>query len=213
MRNRLQVALIGLALLAPAVAGAQIVTECWDFPYASIDLAVPSGQNAALLVVPDGSGPSFTQARGPAGEIIDATITFHLIDCENVPVASFPFEDMWLQAVDFGLVICNGGSVADVNTDASGSTRWTNPLRAGGTSAAGTEIIINGSPLPGLPTMPIHFNSPDLNGDRLVNLTDVPLFSADFYGPYAFRSDFLRDGAVNLSDVVLMAASLGASCP
>ncbi|MDX2472329.1 MAG: hypothetical protein QNL91_01345 [Candidatus Krumholzibacteria bacterium] len=62
--------------------------------------------------------------------------------------------------------------------------------------------------------MAISYNSPDINGDGVVNLTDVPLFAGDFHGgAYDFRSDFHYDGIVNLSDVVHMAQGLGSSCP
>jgi len=63
-----------------------------------------------------------------------------------------------------------------------------------------------------LPT-PVYFNSPDLSGDLKVGLSDVTLFAADFYGPYNYRSDFDWDGEVGLTDLVIMAAAMGATCP
>ena len=57
------------------------------------------------------------------------------------------------------------------------------------------------------------FNSPDLNGDRFVNLSDLVEFTEDYYTGYYFRSDFHRDGALILCDVDIMASSLGKGCP
>ena len=57
------------------------------------------------------------------------------------------------------------------------------------------------------------FNSPDINGDLAINLTDVTLFAADFFGPYAYRSDFNWDGAINLLDVTVLSGSMGITCP
>jgi hypothetical protein len=39
------------------------------------------------------------------------------------------------------------------------------------------------------------------------------MFTMDYEGGYAWRSDFHWDGTLNLSDVVLLSTSLGAGCP
>ena len=58
------------------------------------------------------------------------------------------------------------------------------------------------------------FNSPDLNGDRMVNLSDVQIFASDFFGGvYMFRSDLYYDNMVNLSDIVQLSRGVGANCP
>lgn len=50
----------------------------------------------------------------------------------------------------------------------------------------------------------------DLNGDGVVNLTDVVMFASDYYlGTNPPRSDFNGDGIINLTDIVLLAQSLG----
>ena len=58
-----------------------------------------------------------------------------------------------------------------------------------------------------------YFNSPDINGDLAVNLSDVVLFSQDRYGDYNYRSDFNFDGVVNLSDQIILVGALGVGCP
>ncbi|MEN8007818.1 MAG: hypothetical protein ABFS42_12435, partial [Candidatus Krumholzibacteriota bacterium] len=150
------------------------------------------------------------------GSTIDATITLHLRDPANNPVANYPAEDMWLESVadcHWCIRPCQGGAIADADTDANGQTTWTNPLRAGGYSQDLTVVMIAGSPLTSGPGLNIMHNSPDINGDGAVNLSDVSFFSADFFGGYSFRSDFQYDGVVNLSDVSKIAQSIGASCP
>ncbi len=59
----------------------------------------------------------------------------------------------------------------------------------------------------------ININSPDINGDLVVNLSDVVEFARDYFGDDDYRSDFYWDGSVDLSDLVLMAQGIGASCP
>jgi hypothetical protein len=56
-------------------------------------------------------------------------------------------------------------------------------------------------------------NSPDINGDGIVNLADVGAFAADYVTGYAFRSDFNGDGVLNLIDVAVMAAHFGHGPP
>jgi hypothetical protein len=57
------------------------------------------------------------------------------------------------------------------------------------------------------------YNSPDLNGDLVVNLTDLALFAGDFFGPYVLRSDLYRDSQINLQDLAVFAQGFSASCP
>lgn len=154
-----------------------------------------------------------TNARLPHGEIVDASITLHLRDCYDIPIAAFPREDMWLESADGGLSMCVGGTTADADTDAQGIATWTQPLAAGGSSQALCQVMINGLALPYSPGLLLHFNSPDINGDGAVNIMDVPLMAADFYGAGSFRSDLARDGRTDLGDIVKFAQALGSSCP
>jgi hypothetical protein len=58
----------------------------------------------------------------------------------------------------------------------------------------------------------LYINSPDINGDLVVSLSDVGLFSADLYGSYNYRSDFNFDGVINLSDNGIFASAFGIGC-
>jgi hypothetical protein len=167
----------------------------------------------SLMVVPDGSGPSFTQARDEQGNMVNATITLYVLDPNYDPVVQYPFEDLWLETQDDGLVACSGGTVADHDTDADGMTQWVEPLFAGGFSQGPVIVVINGWALTTNPGLPLRFNSPDINGDLVVSLHDVSIFASDFFSSYQFRSDIYRDGVLNLSDIVFLVQSLGALCP
>ena len=182
-------------------------------PYGDYAMAYPGTETLTLFVVPDGSGETFDRAFLPYGGRADATITLWLRDANNDPVPNFPREDMWLVSEDGGLFLCPAGSIADANTDGQGTAFWTQPLRSGGHSEGRTEVRVNGSPVELSSGVRLGFNSPDINGDLTVNLTDVQIFTTDFYGPFDFRSDFYRDGSVNLSDLAEMAHAFGAGCP
>jgi len=172
-----------------------------------------SGPDPVVVVnFPSGEGRRFDEAR-ISGGVVNGTIHLMLLDGMGVPINDYPREDIWLISVDGGAASCIQGSLADANTDVNGETSWVNPLMAGGYSEANTSVIINGSPLIS-PGLNIHFNSPDINLDGVVNLTDVAMFSQDFFGwTYQFRSDFHFDGFLNLSDLAILGEGIGASCP
>jgi hypothetical protein len=173
---------------------------------------------AVLMNVPNGNGSPFDEAfpiLSAPGVLpvvyTDATITVVVNDGVPAPIVNYPFEDIWLESVDNGMVACTGGATADASTDAAGMTQFLTPLQAGGWSQANCQVLINGNAIPG--TIALGFNSPDIDGSGAVNLTDVQLFASDFFGPYAYRSDLYYDSAVNLSDLPLLAAAFGAACP
>jgi hypothetical protein len=192
----------------PAQAGIPDLDNSYFF------MAHGTANPVVLLVLPDGTGNPFSEAQIlDDGTRIDATITLVLLDNFFTPIATYPFEDMWLESSDGGLIPCIGGTTADSNSDANGETTWANPLRAGGSSSEVTYVVVSGAPLTSNPPLDLKFNSPDIDGDGYVNLMDVTLFSAAYFGPYDFSCDFYADGVLNLLDVSLMATGLGASCP
>ncbi|MCK9996578.1 MAG: hypothetical protein KAH56_09925 [Candidatus Krumholzibacteria bacterium] len=175
-----------------------------------------NGIPATLLIVPDGSGPPFTEARTSDSTYVDATIYLTLIyncDGDTGPVADFPMEDMWLEPMGGGVVFCSGGSNADGNTDQYGNTQWSQPLSGGGWNEGACRVVVNGMPLGPPEGLPLNFNSPDLDGSGYVNLMEVSGFAEDYFSGFTFRSDLHRDGALDLSDLVVLAESLGVSCP
>ena len=157
-------------------------------------------------------GSGFAGAYLPHGITADATITLTFLDNSGLPVVNFPAEDMWIQAVDGGLIACSGGTTADRNTDANGQTLWQRPPKAGGWSRTHCQVVINGEVVPQDPIL-LDFVSPDLSGDRKVDLQDVGVFANDYFGVYAPRSDLRPDGSVNLADLGVLAAHYAANCP
>ncbi len=97
-------------------------------------------------------------------------------------------------------------------TDADGMTAVALPLRGGGHgTAADFELSAPDVTCELNLDRGLMFNSPDLNGDLLVNLSDVVLFARDFSGPYNYRSDLYWDGEVNLDDLVYFARAMDAN--
>jgi len=159
-----------------------------------------------ILVVPDGTGESLAE--------VGSTITVSLIDCGNVPIPNFPWQDIWVDDYSGSdLALCQGGSYADHNTDSQGMTTISGRIAGGGFSEGPLGVYVAGS-LIYTSQLDIRVVSPDINGDLQVNLADVSDFAVDFASPAgAPRSDMNHDGAVNLADVGVFAAHLGASCP
>ena len=199
-------------LLIAAVAAAQGWNE-----YSVATTAAPVGVTPVLYNLPNGAGAMFTQALRSTGATVDATITLTVLDAGLSPVPNVPATEMWLEkeiVTGTGtFVACVGGTLADGPTNGAGVTRWVQPLHAGGWSTSRTLVVISGSPLVTNTGLVLRHNSADLNGDGVVNLSDVPLFAGDFSGSYHFRSDLQYDGVVNLSDIPRLAAGMGAICP
>ncbi len=176
-----------------------------------------------ILVVPDGSGMAFSEARDLAGNVVDATIGVQLIGCDEYdcygPVYAYPAEDIWLQPADPHTSGCAQPHVAipDHATDVAGWTEFAAAPRAGGWAEGPVQVYVAGAPggaggLFDIPSLPIAFNSPDLDGDLRVDITDVALFAHDLGAGYAFRSDLSWDGQLDLSDIAVFVAHLGAGC-
>ena len=196
--------IVGAASLA--MAGVPDVNQC------TASRAYTGPEFCVLLNVPDGNGAAFTNAVKVGGGVADATITLIIKDGGGIPIVNYPFEDAWLESVDGGMIACVGGATADASTDALGVTEFQTPLQAGGQSLTNTRVLINGNALTN--TIPVGYNSPDLDGSGAVNLTDVQQFAADFFAVgYAFRSDLFFDNIVNLSDLPVLAATIGSTCP
>jgi hypothetical protein len=214
-------ALAILLLALPAWAALSDVPVVWDIQIAH------QGGEVSLVILPDGSGPDLTQAMTYQGGPVDAAITVQLISAETCAywILQFPFEDIWLDPAGENWRAADGSPIqgtfwADRNTDLNGLTEFRRGLRGGGWSTGPLTLYLTGSPAAdycrdGAPFPPIamRFNSPDINADLQVNLIDVVLFTQDFYGDYAYRSDFVWDGVIDLLDLAVLAESFGISTP
>jgi hypothetical protein len=171
-----------------------------------------AGQRVSVMVVPDGNGFPLNDAMALPGVVhVDATITVTVNDLNGDPIFLFPATDIWLESQSKALALCPGGSNADADTDINGQTTFTNPLFAG-CQGTGAVVVVNSQALT-QPALDMVFNSPDINCSKNVDLTDVILFTQDYYGSYNYRSDFYWDGVLNLSDIVLLAQNLQTACP
>ena len=220
--KHLALALIMLIGLASAAWSLDV-----PFPYVGAIEHGISGP-ATIMALPDGSGPPLSGARLVGGAEVDAGIRVRVITEYDDPIANFPWEDIWLQfdLVEGSATGCThhmsypGGIFqADESTDADGWTAFTMPLRGGGWSEIGVHVYVIGQPALDpthkiYPSLPLGLVSPDINGDLVVNLSDIALFSQDLSAPGDGhpRSDFNHDGEINLSDIALFAQGLGSSC-
>lgn len=208
--------LTGVFSIALVIAAASAMAGVPDLQLSTASTAAGVGVTPVMYNLPNGLGSTFANARSTGG-VVNATITLTVLDGGGVPVANFSANDMWLEkevvASTGNFAACTGGTTADLNTNASGVTTWAAPLRAGGWSTSKTLVVINGAALTSNTGLVLRHNSADINGDGNANLSDIPLFVADFYGAYSFRSDLLFDGIVNLSDIPRVASGVGAVCP
>lgn len=209
MRFATATLLLFMATALPAAASWDDLSEC----RATTD----AWTGASLACAPDGSGDALADARGMDGGTVDATIHVELIDWNHDPIAAYPAEDIWLDADGGGLALCDGGAHADAPTDASGRTTISGPIRAGGSRALGEpgalEVWINAGRVPSF-LEDLALNSPDMDGDLTVDLTDVVLFAMSYRsGAYRYAADLHCDGQINLADLVVFAELNGTSCP
>jgi hypothetical protein len=216
---------IVIAACVLLVAGSSIARdgdgECAD----QVVWLAPEG--TCILISPDGTGPALTAARDVQGHVVDATVQVRLVGLySGFPVNGFPPEDIWLQfdisaGTTQGCVHasnCPGGLFfADGPSNSDGWITFSQPLRGGGHSPGVCWVYLNGYPvydadLQAFPPLAMGTVSPDIDGDLTVSLADLSLFSADYFGAYALRSDLARDGVINLADVSVLAAHYGAAC-
>jgi hypothetical protein len=206
---------MGLAVCAMIIGSAALAfAGVPDLDESTASRAYAGTETLSLFNLPNGGGKPFAEAFLPGGNTANAEITLIVRDGLGVAVVGFPFQDMWIESTDGGLVACSGNAVADFNTNDLGETFWVNPLLAGGASSALCQVIINGDPLTSDAGLQISFNSPDLNADGDVNLIDAGFFTSDLFEVnYFYRSDFNFDNNVDLVVAGFMASGLGASCP
>jgi len=188
----------------------------------------PAGSPAvSLFTIPDGTGHSFAQAvscASPGSPVVTPiVINVQMLDINGAPpTPAVAASALWLVTASGGMAPCANGKMttADGPTDALGRTTFTQPLHAGGASNFPGEpmLVLYLDPF-GVTTVvsPILFvyvNSPDIDGNGVVNLSDVVPFSTDIKGgTYVYRSDFHFDLKLNLTDIILFATAIGKVCP
>jgi hypothetical protein len=173
-----------------------------DFPSHELSTATVTGVGT-LLITPGRTG----ETLGDMG----LTVTVTLLDPAGRPWPNYPAEDVWLDSQAPGdVALCINGSIGDSASDANGTMLFTAAIAGGGSTDQINVYVVN-TPLIG-PPLPIAFNSPDINGDLVVDLSDFGLFGQDFRTD-AFRSDLVYDGVVDLADFSRFGTSFGERCP
>ena len=183
----------------------------WEWDCSTVSAAsVP----VSVVTFPDGNGMRLDDCYIFGGARIDATITLQLLDLSGDPVAGYPASEMWLESTSGAMVLCPGGSIADHDTDQNGETTFSGPIQGGGSFDPdnGDRMQVVGVwnciyPL----ELEVYSNSPDMNGDLVVDLSDVVIFAEYFYGTYDYAADFHWDGLINLSDLVWLVQGMGAA--
>lgn len=145
-----------------------------------------------VLVCPLGDGDPLTAAIGG-----NCQITMTVRDNANVGIAGIPATDMWLVGCNDGLLLCGGSTAsnADLATDATGSTTYSNePIASGcdtGLYAVVQGVIIQDSGTCQPKCLPIQARSPDYKGgpacpgdtrcpDSQVTLPDFSWFTTHY---------------------------------
>jgi hypothetical protein len=193
-KRLLSLAVIGSMLLMAGAASAGIPDEVQS---------TASSAGGTVMITPSGAGGTLAAAG--------ATVTVTLLDASMLPVPNYPFQDIWLDDTgDFSIALCQGGSTADANTNASGVTTIGGVISGGGFTQT-TQVWVAGTPLSGA-ALTVALNSPDINGDLAVDIVDFGTFGTDF-GTTLFRSDFVFDGSVDIADFGTFGVSFGQVCP
>lgn len=197
--------IIGAASLA--MAGVPDVDNClatrtYTGPEKLVVFVVPGGDvNAGLDVAVQWVDQVVYPAPGIPQTIHDGTILVTVLDGAEPPQPCqiYPFEDMWLSCVglgvESGLTPCIGGANADYSTLADGTTQFSNPISGGGYSTGPTSVVINGNAIP--QTVDISYNSPDMNGDLVVDGIDFQTFASHYTDAGEFMTDLYHDGRVD----------------
>lgn len=216
MQIRTMKTLTMTTLILTLALAAVPASAVWD-PLENSRAFTAASQDLSLTCAPDGGGDVLSAALDVSGAVSDATITVELIDLDFDPIAGFPAEDIWLETSGGGLVLCDGGARPDGPTDAAGVTVFSGAIRAGGARGHGEPGALEvWTVIDRVPSFldRIALNSADLNGDLVVDLSDVIRF-AELWPPhvYDYAVDFHHDGQVNLADLIVFAGHLNTVCP
>lgn len=163
-------------------------------------MATVAGANLSVMNLPNRGGRGFCDAARPDGIGADATITVW-----GLPEGTSN-DNIWLEFVGSPNV---DFASADRHLHADfpvryGRTEFRLSARGVGTSFPGVNrCFVHVEGLGALdPLLEVYFNSPDITGDGSVCLADLAVFLHDSSTGYNYRSDFVRDGTLILSDTL-----------
>lgn len=198
-------------------------------PNCSAVLITPGIPDVSMFLIPNGGGSSFVNCFQRGGTQVPSQILVTLIDAFGSVVVGYPPNRIRIEEIGSPLIWCANAStpvpphwpnLADSPTNNAGQTTFTNAYFGGSwvdaTATGGTFVWVadNTGTWFQIPTpLMVSYNSPDINGDLVVNLSDVATFAGDFFTGYNYRSDFNYDQVINLTDVAMFASAMGAVCP
>jgi len=208
-------AIAAVVVMVTGLAGSAR-SDCFYLPdFATSTAYIEYSGSASIWILPDGTGRGLDEAYAEDGQAVSAVITVQLIDTMGNPMTTIEPDEVWIQASPGSVAFCSGAWYPDAWDLANGLFYWTETPAGGGNRTQGDaqlEVRVCNEPLMPWSLTGLAINSPDINGDLQVDLSDIAAFVQDLGGPYHHRSDFVRDGVINLSDVTVMAAALGTSC-
>ena len=181
----------------------------------------------SIYVLPNGTGIPLSSAYGSTTAPVAATILVTLFDAAGVAVPNVFHRHIRLEHVASPMNWCSdshypppphAANCADGPTDSAGQTTFTLTYHGGGWQFMNCQVWVleaSGVYMPIPQVLPVSMNSPDISGDRVVDLTDIVLFINDLHapGPAPYRSDFAWNQVLNLTDVVIFTRGIGAICP
>jgi hypothetical protein len=195
-----------MTLLIPVVAFGNIpdITQC--------SIGTRATEDVSIVICPGCDGYNLaTEAQTYGGGVMDATIEVFIRNSAGQGIPGVDPADVYL--IDPNVNFCPGGDWADFPTDGSGYTEFALPPCGGGCSPnfelggkVGAEAFLQ-NPIPH-----IKINSPDANGDLVVDLIDLSDFTSVYYAGATYCMDFYWDGVMNLLDLAEFSQHYGHQC-
>ncbi|MCP4546050.1 MAG: hypothetical protein GY835_06255 [bacterium] len=186
--------------------------------------------------IPDSNNSLASSAEGRTtiapggGDLLsdgDYTISVTILDINGDPVVGLVATDMWVRTYD--MAPCSGTfSQADAATDGTGSATFSGTIYGGVTNdgPGGVDCDTNflyvyaqGIELNAHNPVDVAVDSPDLNGDLAVGVTDFAKFAVDFNCATTSSAcdpchDFDENGATDIGDFAIFGAFFNVSvCP
>lgn len=212
-----RLAVVAVAVILAGGLAGPARSDCFYLPdFNTSTVVIEHSGEASIWILPDGTGRGLDQAYAEDGQVVSAMITVQLVDTMGDLMTTIEPDEVWIEASPGSVAFCAGAWYPDAWDLDNGRFYWTGTPAGGGTRTQGDaqlEVRVCNTPLMSWTLTGLAINSPDINGDLLVDLSDIAAFTQDLGGAYHHRSDFVHDGVIDLSDVAVMAAALGASCP